>query len=332
MSAAERGRNQVHIGFGEAFAPFRQPAQGPVHRRLIRAEGADEGLLRQAGELLDRIDEVILEAILVAPLQLDAGVLVEELDGEAGAEHGLGLEQVLQLGDREARRVEVARLWPEAHPGACVAAPAGACDGQLLHLVAALEGDVIDLAVPAHRHLDPIGKGIHHRDAHPVQTAGELVVLVGELAPRVQLAEDQLHTGYPFLRVYVDRHATTVVDHLEGLIFIQGHLQGAGMARQRLVDAVVDDLLAEVIGPGGVCVHAGAATHRFEAIEDLNGIRIVLSGHGGPCELTFGGNLNCSAGAEQTPSTESLIWTGTLPFFGKGPGRSRRCFNDRRDD
>jgi hypothetical protein len=43
------------------------------------------------------------------------------------------------------------------------------------------------------------------------------------------------------------------------------------MARQRLVDAVVDDLLAEVIGPGGVCVHAGATTHRFEAIEDLNG-------------------------------------------------------------
>ena len=291
MGATERGGNEVHIGFGEAFAPFRQPAQGPVHRRLLGAERADEGLLRQAGELLDRIDEVILEAVFVAPLQLDAGVLVEELDGEARAEHGLGFEQVLELGDREARRIEVARLWPEAHPGAGVATAAGAGDGQLLHFLAPLEGDVIDLAVPAHRHLDPIGEGVHHGDPHPVQATGELIVLVGELAPRVQLAEDQLHAGDPFLRVDVHRHAATVVDHLEGLILVQDHLQIAGVTRQRLVDAVVDDLLAEVIGPGGVGVHAGAATHRFKAIEDLNGIRIVLSGHGGPCELTFGENL-----------------------------------------
>ena len=143
-----------------------------------------------------------------------------------------------------------------------------------------------------------------------MQTAGELVVLVGELAARVQLAEDQLHPAHPFLRVDVDRHAATVVDHLEGLIFIQGHLQSTGVARQRFVDAVVDDLLTEVIGPGGVGIHAGAATHRFKAIEDLNGIRIVLSRHGGPCELTFGENLTRWEGIGQTRRRQSLIRTG----------------------
>ena len=200
---------------------------------------------------------------------------------------------MLQLGDREFGRIEVARLRPEAHPSAGIATTASAGDGQLLHLLATLEGDVIDLTIATYRHLDPVGEGVYYRNTHPVQTAGELVVLVGELAARVQLAEDQLHPADPLFRVDIDRHAAAVVDHFEGLVFMQDHLQIAGVTCQRFIDAVVDDLLAEVVGPGGVGIHAGAATHRFKAIEDLNGIRIVLSRHGGPCELTFGGNLNC---------------------------------------
>ncbi|AHE47982.1 hypothetical protein AH4AK4_0478 [Aeromonas hydrophila 4AK4] len=65
-----------------------------------------------------------------------------------------------------------------------------------------------------------------------------------------------------------------------------------------------------MVGPGGVCVHAGATTHRFEAIEDLNGIRIVLSGHGGPCELTFGGNLNPWEGLRQIRRPQRVIQRG----------------------
>ncbi|ENY73775.1 hypothetical protein G114_01944 [Aeromonas diversa CDC 2478-85] len=167
-------------------------------------------------------------------------------------------------------------LGPEAHPGAGVAPPAGAGDRELGGLLPLLEGDLVDLAVAAHRHLDPGREGVDHRDPHPVQTAGELIVLARELAPRVQLAEDQLNPRDPLFRVDIHRHATAVVDHLEGLILVQDHLDAAGVARQGLVDAVVDDLLTQVVGAGGVGVHAGATSHRLQAIKDLNGIGIVL--------------------------------------------------------
>ena len=141
----------------------------------------------------------------------------------------------------------------------------------------------------------------------------------------MQLAEDQLHAGRPFLRVDVHRHAATVVDHLEGTDPRADHLPGAGVTRQRLVDAVVDDLLAEVIGPGGVGVHAGAATHRFKAIEDLNGIRIVLRDMEGPLRIDVWGILLAGGGPGQMGALARVIQRGPgLPARDQAgsPGRS----------
>jgi hypothetical protein len=42
------------------------------------------------------------------------------------------------------------------------------------------------------------------------------------------------------------------------------------MARQRLVDAVVDDLVNEVIGAARVSVHPRAPANGFESLEDLD--------------------------------------------------------------
>ena len=47
------------------------------------------------------------------------------------------------------------------------------------------------------------------------------------------------------------------------------------MAGQGLVDAVVDDFLRQVIGAGGIGVHAGALAHRFEAGQDFDGSGVV---------------------------------------------------------
>ena len=80
-----------------------------------------------------------------------------------------------------------------------------------------------------------------------MQAAGELIVLVGEPAPACSLPEDQLHAGTPssgwMSPACRDRRRSP-----RGLILVQDHLQIAGVTRQRLVDAVVDDLLAEVLG------------------------------------------------------------------------------------
>ncbi|MNF76937.1 hypothetical protein D3C84_590630 [compost metagenome] len=117
-----------------------------------------------------------------------------------------------------------------------------------------------------------------------MQTAGELVVLVGELAARVEFGEDQLDARNTFFGVNVHRHAATIVADFQGMVGMQNDLYRLGMPGQGFVDAVVDDFLGKVVRPTGVGVHAGAFAHRVEAREDFDGVGVIRasagSGHG----------------------------------------------------
>ncbi|MNC52548.1 hypothetical protein D3C75_1019000 [compost metagenome] len=97
----------------------------------------------------------------------------------------------------------------------------------------------------------------------------------------MQLGEDQLDAADALLRVDVHRHAATIVEHLQRVVGVEDHLHRLGVPGQRLVDAVVDDFLGQVVGPAGVGVHARALAHRIEAGEDFDGFcGIGGIGHG----------------------------------------------------
>ena len=97
-----------------------------------------------------------------------------------------------------------------------------------------------------------------------MQAAGELVILVRELAARVQAGQDHFHTGEIFTGVLVHGHAPAVIRDRDGVVLVQGDLNLVRMANDGLIDAVVDDFLHHVIGPGGIGVHPGTLAHRFE--------------------------------------------------------------------
>ncbi|MNN63151.1 hypothetical protein D3C81_1785090 [compost metagenome] len=109
----------------------------------------------------------------------------------------------------------------------------------------------------------------------------------------MQLGEDQLDAADALLRVDVHRHAAAVVDHLQRVVGVEDHLHRLGVTGQRLVDAVVDDLLGQVIGAAGVGVHARALAHRIETGEDFDGFcGIGGIGHGWTSVWQKGGQLN----------------------------------------
>ncbi len=271
MGAALSRGNQVDVAFLNALAALRQPEQCPVHRLGIARQGADERLVGQAQVLTDRVHQVGAQAVLVVPLDLLAGALVLEADAQPRAEHGLGLEHVLEPADGKLRRVEILGIGPEAHAGAGVALADAADHFQITGLEAVGEAHAVLAAIALDGHLDTGRQRVDHGDADPVQTTGKLVVLVGKLAARVQLGEDQLDTRHPFLGVNVHRHAAAVVDHFQRVVLVQDHLDRAGMPGKGFVDTVVDDFLGQVIGPRGVGVHARALAHRIEAGKNLDG-------------------------------------------------------------
>ena len=110
-----------------------------------------------------------------------------------------------------------------------------------------------------------------------MQPARDLVAVLVELAARMQLGHDDLGRRNALALVDVDRNAAAVVAHAKpscrhGCVT----LTAVGMAGQRLVDAVVDDLIHHVVQARAVVgvadIHAGPLADSLQALENLDGI------------------------------------------------------------
>ncbi len=137
------------------------------------------------------------------------------------------------------------------------------------------EALLLDLDVEARR------QRVHDGGADTVQTTGDGVGTTAELSTGVQDGEHDLDRRLVGVRrVRVDRDAATVVDDAHTAIREHRHEDRVGVTGQCLIDGVVDDLVDQVVEssrPGGPDVHAGALAHGFEAFEDLDRIRTVLT-------------------------------------------------------
>ena len=116
-------------------------------------------------------------------------------------------------------------------------------------------------------------------DAHAVEAAGDLVALPAELPAGVQDGEHDLEGALAAL-IGHRRHgdATPVVGDGAGPVRVEGDLDAVAVAGHRLVDAVVDHLVDEVVEaprPGRADVHAWALANRFETLEDGDVLRVV---------------------------------------------------------
>ena len=121
---------------------------------------------------------------------------------------------------------------------------------------------------------------VHHRDAHTVQAARDLVGLVVELPARVQRGHDDLERGLAGL-VHADGDAAAVVAHRAAAVGAHGDGDRVAAAGHGLVDGVVHHLEDQVVQPlerGVRDVHAGALAHRLEPLEHLDLVGPVLGG------------------------------------------------------
>jgi len=133
-----------------------------------------------------------------------------------------------------------------------------------------LERHAVFVAVATDGDLDTVGQRIDHRYAHAVQAAGEVVVLAGEFATRMQAGQDQLDARDAFIRMDVYRHAAAVVAHLDRAVAMHDHFDIFGVPGQRFVYRVVDDFLRHMVRARGVGIHAGAALDRVKAGKDFD--------------------------------------------------------------
>ena len=144
---------------------------------------------------------------------------------------------------------------------------------------AALVGLRPDVPVAPDLQVEPLGEGIHDRDADAVQPTRDLVATaLAELAAGVQDGQHHLGGRPLLLLVHVDRDAAAVVGDRDAVVRMQLDAHRVAEAGQRLVDRVVHDLVDEVVEAalaGGADVHAGPLADRLEALEDGDVGRLV---------------------------------------------------------
>ena len=136
---------------------------------------------------------------------------------------------------------------------------------------AARELLAVDLPVELDRRDQPLGERVDDGHADAVQAAGDLVAVAAELAAGVELRQDDLERGDPGARDLVDRDAAAAVDDGDRVVGVDRHLDRVVVARHRLVDGVVDDLVDQVVeaaDAGRADVHPRPQPDRLEAFED----------------------------------------------------------------
>ena len=277
VSSALRRRDQVDVAFGDGRLGIRRPAESPVGALVSALHVARVGLLRQAVGLAELLDEIGPEVAREVPLLGLAGFVDLERNAQSRAKHGLRLQDMLEPRHRNVRRIEVRRIRPEPDRRSGLPALGGADCLELRHHLAVAETDVPFAPVAAHVAFEVLRERIDDRDADAVQAAGLFVALVREFSAGVQARQDQLDAAHLLLRVDVHRHAAAVVLDGDRSVLVNGDRDGLAMARERLVDAVVDDLVHEVVGAPRVRVHPRTPANGFESLEDLDvrcGVRL----------------------------------------------------------
>ena len=129
------------------------------------------------------------------------------------------------------------------------------------------------MGLPLEYRHQQVRQGVHAGDAHAVQTAGNLVAVLVELAARMEDRQDDFQRAAVLLLVHAGRDAAAVVLHPDGIVLEDGDLDVRAEAGHGLVDTVVDDFIDKMVETSFTDVsdiHGGALADRLETFQDLD--------------------------------------------------------------
>ena len=267
------------------------PPHGEVDLDLLATAADDDRRADHGGlGLVQVADERLHPALVVQHLLVGLQApQVAELDGHTGIEEGQLPQPVLErlaveldarerLDGGEKADAGAGQILPVLPPGGL------AGDLQGADRVTPGKAHLVHLAVPPDLQVQPVGQRVHHRHAHPVQTAGDLVAVLVELPAGMQLGHDHLGGGDSLLGVDVGGNAPAVVGDGGRAVGIEGDGHLGRPARQHLVDGVVHHLVDHVMQAGAVVrvadIHARTLADGVQTLQDPDGIRAIIGSQG----------------------------------------------------
>ena len=138
---------------------------------------------------------------------------------------------------------------------------------------------LIYLALLADFHFQPIGQGVYHRSSHAVQTAGDFISPAAEFAARMKDGKHHFHCRNTRLVVNACGNASAVVNNGDGIVFIDGYVNGITESGQSLVHGVIHNLVHQMVqtpAGSGTDIHTGPLPNRLKPFQNLDLISAVF--------------------------------------------------------
>ena len=162
-----------------------------------------------------------------------------------------------------------------------VAAFGIADDFQMFNDVAVRKARQMFLALAPNAQIEPDGQSVDDRNADTVQTAGNLIGIVIELAAGVKFGHDDLGGGNALFLVHADRNAAAVVANGGRTVGIEDNLGFVAITGQSFVNGVVQHFVNHVVEAGTVIgvanIHARTFPYGVKTFQNLDRVRIVLA-------------------------------------------------------
>ncbi len=129
--------------------------------------------------------------------------------------------------------------------------------------------------------IEVFAQRIHARHTHAVQTARNFIGGRIKFSAGMQSRHHDLRRGNLLAIDHhvIDRNATTVIDHGNGIVEMDRNFDLGGESGKRFVDGVVDHFIHQVMQAevtGRSDVHRGTLAHRFHPAQHFNGVGIVV--------------------------------------------------------
>ena len=231
----------------------------------------DDGLV-----LIEIADEGVDAAFVEELVALPAIALVVDGDRHAAVEERELAQALRERVEAELDGLEDLRVGLEGDLRAALLRRAR--DLEAAGRIAALVGLLVDLRVAPDLEVERLRQRVDDGDADAVETAGDFVAVVVELAAGVEHGHHDFGRGAA-ARVLIDGDAAPVVDDGHGVVDVQRDVDLVAEAGERLVDRVVDDFVDEVVQPRGAGradVHRRALADSLQPFEDLDFVRAVV--------------------------------------------------------
>src|SRR5699024_12204665 len=104
-----------------------------------------------------------------------------------------------------------------------------------------------EVAVTADAHVHAFRQCVDNGDTDTVEATGDRIPAAAELTASVQDRHNHFNGGFIFGGVHGHGNTATVVLNAHAAIFLEGHVDGVGVAGQGLIHRVIHHLIDEVM-------------------------------------------------------------------------------------